>query len=354
MPGNQRPLGVVMVADATPMVLTNLRQLATWADIVLTEADATTSGEPRGPLREGWRELLGLERPELSIVTTQLAGEDKWQRQRVQRDSVVPLLVRQPPDRAVLMLDADEFLDASAVLDVIAGLDDWSEPRRLGLVPLFGAVDRVARSIHCCWREPLAGLRDPGTATAQPYIFASASVARAEMMVGRSPSGVRFGSKLLDRKRTFGVHVTMTEASPSRIVRKLVNTRHTWADRALDERNLNTMPSAGVHHAGWWIADYREPEQWLVELAAENDLRVAGALLPEDHLLALRAWAEARLDPRVPDGVVAAVDVYVATRPIDADDFLLPLSEYLMERAPACIGQPRQDPAACDADRSDE
>ena len=312
MPGNQRPLVVVMVADATPMVLTNLRQLATWADIVLTEADATTSGEPRGPLREGWRELLGLERPELSIVTTQLAGEDKWQRQRVQRDSVVPLLVRQPPDRAVLMLDADEFLDASAVLDVIAGLDDWSEPRRLGLVPLFGAVDRVARSIHCCWREPLAGLR------------------------------------------TFGVHVTMTEASPSRIVRKLVNTRHTWDDRALDERNLNTMLSAGVHHAGWWIADYREPEQWLVELAAENDLRVAGALLPEDHLLALRAWAEARLDPRVPDGVVAAVDVYVATRPIDADDFLLPLSEYLMERAPACIGQPRQDPAACDADRSDE
>jgi hypothetical protein len=34
------------------------------------------------------------------------------------------------------------------VLEVIAGLDDWDDLCRLGLVPLFGAVDRVARSIH--------------------------------------------------------------------------------------------------------------------------------------------------------------------------------------------------------------
>jgi hypothetical protein len=106
-------------------------------------------------------------------------------------------------------------------------------------------------------------------------------------MVGRSPSVVRVGSKLLDRKRTFGVHVTMAAASPSRIVRKLVATRYTWDARALDERNLNAMLSAGVHHAGWWIADYREPEQWSLDLAVENDLRFAGALLPAVLLGAL-------------------------------------------------------------------
>ncbi|MDQ1246873.1 MAG: hypothetical protein QG597_1241, partial [Actinomycetota bacterium] len=313
MPGDQRPLVVVMVADATPMVLTNLRQLATWADLVLTEADATTSGEPREPQRDGWRDLLGLHRPELSIVTTQLAGDNKWKRQRVQRDSVVPLLIRQAPDRAVLMLDADEFLDAPAVLDVIEGLDDWDEPRRLGLVPLFGAVDRVARSIHCCWRERLAGLRDPAAADAGSYIVAAPSLARAGQMVGRSPSGVRFRSTLLDGERTFGMHVTMTEASPARIARKLINTRHTWDERVLDEQHLDTMLSAGVHPAGWWIAGYQAPESWLLDLAAENDLRVAGPMLPQDHLVALRAWAEVRLDPRVPDEVVAAVDSYVAT-----------------------------------------
>ncbi len=314
MSSAQRPLAVVMVADATPMVLTNLRQLATWADLVLTEADATTSGEPREPLRDRWRELLGLGRPELSIVTTQLAGDDKWQRQRVQRDSVLPLLVRQPPGRAVLMLDSDEFLDAPAVQEAIAGLGEWDEPRRLGLVPLYGAVDRVARSIHCCWHEPLAGLRDPTAAAASRYVVAAPSVARAEQMLGRSPSRVRFRSKLLTGTRTFGVHITMAEGSAALTARKLINTRHTWDDRVLRAQHLDTM-------------------------------------LPSRHLSALRSWAEARLDPRVPDVVVAAVDDYVATRDPNADDFLLPLNDYLMTRMPTHIGQP-VDPAEYEEETS--
>jgi hypothetical protein len=294
-----RPLAVVTVADATPMVLTNLRQLA----------------------------------------------------QRVQRDSVLPILIRQPPNRVVLMLDSDEFLDPVATTEVIADIDQWEEPRRLGLVPLFGAIDRVARSIHCCWREPLAELRDPDVAAGRDYLVAAPSVARADQMVGRSPSRVRFGSKLLSRTDSFGVHLTMAEGSATLTAKKLANTRHTWDERVLREQHLNTMLSAGVHHAGWWIAGYREPEDWLLELAAQNNLRIAGPLQPQEQLTALRAWAEARLDPRIPDSVVEAVDNYVADRRADADDFLLPLNDYLMARMPTGIGQPA-DPQDCSAEAS--
>jgi hypothetical protein len=65
----------------------------------------------------------------------------------------------------------------------------------------------------------------------------------------------------------------------------------------------------------------------------------------------LRAWAEARLDPRIPDSVVEAVDNYVADRRADADDFLLPLNDYLMARMPTGIGQPA-DPQDCSAEAS--
>lgn len=106
------------------------------------------------------------------MSTRHLAGEDKWQRQGVQRDSVLPLLVRRPPGRAVLMLDSDESRDEPVVQEAIAGLGEWDEPRRLGLVPLNAAVDRVARSIHSCWREPLAGLRDPTAAAVDDFLAA--------------------------------------------------------------------------------------------------------------------------------------------------------------------------------------
>ncbi len=349
----QRPLAVVMVADPTPLTVTNLRQISTWADLVLTEASAWTSGEPREPLRSGWHELLGVERPHLSVVTTGLAGEHKWQRQRIQRDSVVPVLIRQPPDRPVLMVDSDEFLDPEAVAEAVDQLPDWTEPQRLGLVPLFGAVDRTARTIHCCWREQMAPLRDPEVASRRNYSVAAPSLARAEQMVGRSPSRVRFGSKLLQSERTFGFHITMAEADPAATARKLVNSRHIWDPRVLVPEHLATMLTAGVHPAGWWVAGYREPEPWLVELAQRAELRVGGPMPPTPHLVALRAWAEARLDPRVPEVVVDAVDGYVANRSTTAEDFLLPLHEYLLQRDPEYIGQPRDD-HECEAEKSKE
>lgn len=319
-----------MVADPTPTTLTNLLVLAQWCDLVLTEGTTTTRGEPRSPLRAAWRDLLGLEPPRLRVVTTELAGESSWRRQAVQRDSALPVVAFEPADRWVLMLDSDEFLSRD---DVTALIQDEppADPARLGLVPLYGAVDRIARSIHCCWKDDLSRLRDPMYRRSPAYVFAGPSLARAGAMRDISPSSVRFQSRLVSQTKTFGLHATMVE-SADRVAWKLANMRHDWVPRVLDERHLETMLGAGVHHAGWWIAEYREPEPWLRQLATDADMRLLGKPLPPNHLRALRAWAQARLDPLVPEMLVSAGDVYAAVRAPDAVDFLPALDEWQRQR----------------------
>jgi hypothetical protein len=344
-----RPLAVVMVADPTPLTLANLRRLSTWCDLLLTEGTSTTSGTPREPLRAGWRELLGLQPPELRVMTTDLGGTTSWRRQATQRNSAMAVIFQEPDDRWVLMVDADEFLDPAAVADAITsisaaatdtGSGDGDEPVhpdpvRLGLVPLYGAVDRAARQIHCCWKADWPDLR--ASAPRQPYLFAGASLATAGAMKRQAPTRTRFASRLIGRDRTYGVHVTMAEPA-DQVAWKLTNMRHVWQPRILEPQHLETMLSAGVHHAGWWVAEEHHPEPWLVDLAAEANLRVAGPPAPDEHLRALRAWAEVRLDPLVPDALVQAGDDYVATRPHDARDFLIGLDEWLLTRPVAHSG----------------
>lgn len=334
----QRPLAVVMVADPTPLTLTNLRRLSGWCDLLLTEGTQTISGQPRDPLRGEWRERLGLSKPELRVVTTDLAGEEMWQRERIQRDSCLPVLAFEDPGRFVLMIDADELLDAELVQARLA--EGVEEPARLGLVPLYGGVDRRARSIHCCWNEALTRLRDPATALKRPYLVAAPSVATVDQMSARSPSGVRFRSPIIDKQQSFGVHVTMT-GSGEQTEWKLRNMREVWDERVMSAAHLELMLSAGVHHAGWWIATYREPEPWLLALAEECGLRSCGPMLPQEHLRALRAWAEARLDPLVPESLVAAGDAYAAARAVDASDFLPALDEWLLTREVEHTGRQR-------------
>lgn len=346
----QRPLAVVMVADPTPLTVTNLRRLAEWCDLLLTEGTETISGQPRQPLRSAWRDLLDLQKPQLRVITTDLAGEQMWQRERIQRDSCLPVIAFEDPQRVVLMVDADEFLDPEAVLALLG--DGIDEPARLGLVPLYGGIDRRAPSIHCCWHESLAGLRDSAMRRKRPYVVAAPSVATVEQMRGRSPSGVRFRSPLLDQQRTFGVHVTMT-GTGEQTEWKLRNMREVWDARVMSAPHLDVMLAAGVHHAGWWIADYREPEPWLVDLAGDCDLRVCGPLLPAEHLRALRAWSEARLDPLVPDAFVAAGDAYVAARQPDAEDFLPALDAWLRDRDVAHTGRQRDKEPNVEHDHGD-
>lgn len=319
-----------MVADPTPLTLTNLRRLSQWCDLLLTEGTTTIAGDPREPLRSAWRDLLGLQPPALRVITTDLAGEQMWQRERIQRDACIPVLHFEDPARPVLMVDADEFLHPQAVLDLIAaGLES---PVRLGLVPLFAGVDRVARSIHCCWHESLADLRDPQFRRKRPYVVAAPSLATAGQMRGKSPSGIRFRSPLAQRSDNFGVHVSMC-GSAEQTSWKLRNMRERWDPRVCDTGHLQTMLDAGVHQAGWWIAEYREPEPWLLDLARDCDLRVCGPMLPEDHLRALRAWAQARTDPAMPDAVVTDIDAYAARRDHGSLDFLLPLDRHLLSEA---------------------
>lgn len=330
---------MVMVADPLPLTLANLRALSQWADILLTEGTTTTSGKPRTPLREAWREMLGLKPPELRVLTTDLAGPNSWLRQRVQRNSAAAVVGMLPADRPVLMVDADELLNPDEVLSVIE--EGITEPVRLGLVPLYGAVDRTAPAIHCCWRADQTDLR--GGPPKRPYVIAAPSLATAGMMQGRAPSQIRFQSKLISWDRTFGVHATLTDPV-AQVQWKLANMRHVWDPRVLAERHLETVLGAGVHHAGWWIADYREPEPWLAELARNAGLRLAGPKLPDDHLRALRAWSQIRVDPRVPQVLVDAGDAYMAQRPSQADDFFPALHEFLVTRPLEYTGHAPGDP----------
>ncbi|MFM7642052.1 MAG: hypothetical protein ACKO45_10955 [Cyanobium sp.] len=302
-----RPLAAVMVGDPTPLALANLQRLATWCDLLLTEATVTFQGQPRTPLRGGWRDLLSLSPDQLRVYTMDPSqGSGAWV-QDLQRNGVLPALLREQPDRPVLLMDADELLDAGAVLALLAA--GFSEPCRLGLAPLYGAIDREALSSHCCWKPELSELRlGPPQ---RPYLFHGPVLATVAMLRERSASHLRRTAGFKDRARSFGVHATLA-GTIDEVIRKLRSSRHVWAPRILDPLHLNTMLSAGIHHAGWWVASYRSPEPWLRELANVCQLRTAGRPPGSSQLKRLRAWAEARLDPVLPDELVSIVDINVS------------------------------------------
>ena len=317
-----------MVADPTPLTLANLRRLASWCDLLLAEATCTFQGQPRNPLRSGWCDLLGLDSSQLRIFTTELPRGSNVERQRIQRNGVLPALLREPAKRPVLLIDSDELLDGEAVLERIAA--GFEAPVRLGLVPLYGAIDRVAPQIHCCWKPEWAQLRQ--APPAQPYLFVGPVLATVAQLREQPASTLRYNTRLRDHNKAYGVHATMAEPI-ARVIEKLSASRHTWVPRIRASMHLETMLSAGVHHAGWWVAGYREPEGWLCDLARDVTLRVAGLPQPSSHLAALRAWAEARLDPSLPDDLVFSVDRYVAKRETGVEDFLTPLNSWLCGRS---------------------
>ncbi|MEB3354464.1 MAG: hypothetical protein VKM34_09565, partial [Cyanobacteriota bacterium] len=303
VPGDPRPLATVMVGEPTPLAVANLKRLASWCDLILTEATMTFQGQPRSPLRGGWRELLGLGPEQLRVYTMDPPPASGAWLQDLQRNGVLPALVREPPDRAVLLMDADELLDPGAVQALLA--EGIGEPCRLGLVPLYGAIDREALSSHCCWKPELAVLRH--APPQRPYLFPGPVLGTVAMLRENSPGQLRRRAAYVDREHRFGVHVTL--AGPiDEVIRKLRSSRHVWDERILDPVHLNTMLSAGVHHAGWWIAAHRSPEPWLVELGQQCNLRIAGASLAPEQLESLRAWAQARLDPDLTDSRVKEID----------------------------------------------
>lgn len=297
-----------MVGEPTPLAVANLKRLASWCDLILSEATVTFQGQPRTPLRGGgWKELLDLGPDQLRVYTMDPPPASGAWVQDMQRNGVLPALLRQPLDRPVLLMDADELLDPAAVLALLA--EGIGEPCRLGLVPLYGAIDREALSSHCCWKPELAVLRHEPPK--RRYLFPGPVLATVAMLRERSPSLLRRRAAYVDRERSFGVHVTL--AGPiDEVIRKLRSSRHVWDERILDPVHLKTMLSAGVHHAGWWIAAYRSPEDWVLKLARASNLRSAGQRLTFNELQKLREWAEARLDPELAEDKVRSQDESLA------------------------------------------
>ena len=180
-----------------------------------------------------------------------------------------------------------------------------------------------------CWKPEWAALRQ--APPAQPYLFHGPVLATVAQLREQPASRLRYSTPLRNRDRAYGLHATMAESIP-RVIAKLNSVRHTWVERIHSPIHLNTMLSAGVHHAGWWVAGYRKPEDWLRELGEECGLRLAGEELPTTYLNTLRAWAEARLDPKLPDKLIESIDSYVANREITQIDFLTPLHSWLCGR----------------------
>jgi len=232
-------------------------------------------------------------------------GSNQRQHEIMQRNAALPVLHFERKDRTVLFIDSDELLVGESVIFAIGKIKAPSV--RLGLVPLYGSVDRVARSIHCCWRDSHAALRDFGVRENSDFVVPGPVITQVGEALDKSPSGLRFRSPLYKHESSFGHHVTMAEDAQT-VIRKLDNT-HQWDERVKSVEHLTTMLNAGVHHAGWWVSSYREPEPWLVELAQASGLRVAGAPLPDQHLFRLRAWSQARLDPSLTDEEVRAADL---------------------------------------------
>ena len=305
---SERPLAVVLTGDATPMVVWNLQKTLEWADVVLLEGTVSFNGADRDPKRKTWQEILGAESPRLRVVTTDLIGENNRQREVMQRNAALPVLHFQDKDRNVVLMDADELVSGDRVMSVIGQIESPSV--RLGLVPLYGSVDRVARSIHCCWRDSHSDLRGFGAHVESDFVFPGPVATTVGEAISKSPGGLRFNSPLYKHESTFGHHVTMAEDAQT-VVRKLDNT-HQWDERVKSVEHLTTMLNAGVHHAGWWVSSYREPESWLVDLAGASELRIAGVPLPDSHLFRLRAWAQARLDPNLTDEEVRVADLVVS------------------------------------------
>jgi hypothetical protein len=305
---DRRPLAAVMVGDPTPLALANLQRLATWCDLLLTEATLTFQGQPRTPLRGAWRDLLGLPPAQLRVYTMDPPRVSGHRLQAMQRNGVLPALLREPLDRPVLLADVDELLDPTSVLALIAA--GFPAPCRLGLVPLYGAIDREALSSHCCWKPECSELRQ--APPKRPYLFPGPVLATVAMLRDHPASDLRLTAPYVDRSCSFGVHATL--AGPiDEVIRKLSSSRHVWMPRILKPVHLTTMLQAGVHHAGWWIAAYRSPEPWLVELANTCDLRIAGHQRTAEELRGLRGWAEARLRPDLPEALVSIIDDYVSS-----------------------------------------
>lgn len=336
-PGVARPLAAVMVTEPDPITVHGLRTLAAWCDVVVQEGTRTFAGEAREPLRQDWHDLTGIPAPQLRVVTAHLRAGAKWRTQAVQRNSLIPVLLRESVDRPVLLCDSDELLDPDSAPEALAAaIATRQGPVRLPLVSLWGGVDRVAPAIHCCAHASDPALRDPEVSAQAAGDVPGPVLTQVADLLMRQPDEVRRTSPAA-AVPALGWHLTMT-AQAEQEARKLAATAHQWYEVVRDPRHLDTMLSAGVHPAGWWIASYRSPEPWLSDLAARARRRTCGPVPHPRRLRGLRAWAQARLDPGLDPDLVRAGDQHLSRERSCCADLLRELDVLQLQFPPTWRG----------------
>lgn len=303
----ERPIVAVMVSDASPAALAQIRRSSQWADVIVLEGLATLDGTPREPLRDGWRDVTGLGRDQLRVVTTQLGEGTRRRRERIQRDSLIGALRRESADRLVVLADDDEFIDPMALELVVA---ESPLPFRVRMETRYGAIDRVAPAGYCCLHRSPESARRYSPRAFEPATVAGPLVARTDQLLGSSPGQMRRKVAKSTSRTRAALHVTFTQSSEA-VAEKMALGAHRWSPRTMWPRHLDTVLAAGVHHAGWWIASAADVPDWLGELAATSALRRAGPTANPNTLRAIRAWAQDRLEPTTTDAEVRRLDELV-------------------------------------------
>ena len=291
---------------------------------VIAEAGQTYQGEAKPCTFAAHRERFAWARGKIRHVKLDRLGDPRRtprQRAAIQRDAIHLALHDAEPDDVVLLLDVDEVPSRSLLQRLRAGGLD--RPRRLQMTRHYERLDAVAPGSPCC---PAHG--DDVTAVrrrARPGAWdglddrwrgQSGVAVRAREITasGGSLFSLRFGHIDAAPMRDAGRHFSSVDPS-ARLERKLGRVFHDeWAgDRAMRPDHLYRCRAHGVHHRGWWYSEHPDgplPDD-LRRLADRlHDAADRGAFPPFWRRRLVRAWAELRLTPSLPDAVVALVDRY--------------------------------------------
>lgn len=292
---------------------------------IIIEARRTYRDEPKALCFAQHRDHFAWAADKIRPVTlNSLGGVEKTPRGRaaLQRNALLLALRDAEPDDVALICDADEI--PSRVLLERLRRDGLDGPARLAMTRHYEYLNQVGPRSPCC------------PTSDEPFPFATPALypprwdgldatwhGRSAVAVryrdlcgidceGRSAFDWRFIAPALPVLEEAGRHFTSTDPA-ARLEAKLGRVFHAeYADeRGLSVDHLRRCRRYGVHHRGWWYA--QEPPGALpadLQRLAERFPELSRPENPPPMPLRrmMRSWAWMRLWPRVPLGLVRAVD----------------------------------------------
>lgn len=297
--------------------------------VVVVEAGHTFQGAPK-PLhfKEALPQYESIRAKIRHIGLSSLGPPEtsSWQRQVLQRNSIVLGLQDASPDDAVLVLDVDEIINRETLERIRAG--ELKGPTRLRMTRHYEFVNAIAPRSTCCpssadpcpadekvTRSARWGELEPNwfgaSGIAMPYRFLTGD--EASGLPGQSAYEFRRASPRAERWDDTGRHFTSV-ASEAKLAAKLKRVAHTEysSDRSTYPPHLDRTRRHGVHHRGWWYSTIPEgdlPED--IQALADKHPKLSRdrCSMPSNwRRRMVRNWAWLRMSEWLPDRLVQAVD----------------------------------------------